>query len=266
MNRKKKKETVIAVMTIVILFFVILLGGIRYRILGSSSGIVEEKSDIHSDVQNETDLENLSAVDEDISENFGFDDQPDAEIDTNPVIHSVTDNRETKLVYSFAGEQMQQEVEKLVENYYTNQGKEELHSFVLQTVQEQYGDSLNSINSTILPDITGQLQLATGDINQLKTLLGTVSKEYGSDKASFNTLIQTLSDRIASVEETRASSAALWELKEELSNLSSLLNNYMITVDESLNGITLYVEEGDLFGSWTDEEGNLISKKLDFAQ
>lgn len=273
MNRKKKKETVVAVMVIVILFFAILLGGIRYRILGSSTKDVVEEIDSEKQQEAGTDTISHSAEDNKATNSNAMENHATESnvieknvIEKNVIENDVIENKETKLMHSFSSEQMQQEVERLVENFYTKLGKEELYTYILQIVEEQYGDLMDADSSASTPDIAGQLQLAAGDIENIKTLLAAGSTEYDSDKASLDALIHNLSDRIANVEGSRASNGELWELKEEFNQLSTVLNNYMITVDESLNGITLYVEEGDLFGSWTDEEGNLISKKLDFAQ
>ena len=166
MNRKKKKETVVAVMVIVILFFAILLGGIRYRILGSSTKDVVEEIDSEKQQEAGTDTISHSAEDNKATNSNAMENHATESnvIEKNVIENDVIENKETKLMHSFSSEKMQQEVERLVENYYTKLGKEELYSYILQIVEEQYGDLMDADSSASMPDIAGQLQLAAGDI------------------------------------------------------------------------------------------------------
>ena len=68
------------------------------------------------------------------------------------------------------------------------------------------------------------------------------------------------------MENSETTNEEVENMKTKLGILSSSLDQYSAKLDEALNGIILYIEDGHLYGRWTDEEGNVISKKLDFAQ
>ncbi len=111
--------------------------------------------------------------------------------------------------------------------------REELHSFVLQTVQEQLAalndgkeqvnetnvaqELLDYINGTVVPDMTEQLQLSDGKIDNLTTSLDAILAEYDSDKSSYDVRINTLKDRIDAVETHGVTKEELEKAKADLS-------------------------------------------------
>lgn len=113
--------------------------------------------------------------------------------------------------------------------------REELHAFVLQTVQEQLAalndgkeqvnettvtqELLDYINNTVVPSMTEQLQLSGGKIDNLKTSLDAISTEYDSDKESYDARINTLKDRIDSMETHGTTNEELEKAKADLADL-----------------------------------------------
>lgn len=158
----------------------------------------------------------------------------------------------------------------------------QLHTYVLQTVQEQLAaleeeseefdgqamkqEILGYIDNTVVPDMANQLQLTNGNINNLSDSFSAAQNEYQNDKEASESRLDALDGRLAAMESNAASKNDLQDVQDNVDSIGSQLGEYSIFVEQSLNGVTLYVEEGELYGKWTDEEGNVISKKLDFAQ
>lgn len=84
---------------------------------------------------------------------------------------------------------------------------------------EEREELLDYINGTVVPNMTAQMQLSDGKIDNLKNSLDAILTGFDSDKASYDTLINTLKDRIDSMETHGATNEELEKTKADLTDL-----------------------------------------------
>ncbi|MGN0427776.1 MAG: hypothetical protein ACI4F0_08245 [Agathobacter sp.] len=244
MNKKKKIGIATALM-ILLLFAICLLVSCNKKV---NKEISKETTDTRESFQNERLQEELAAYNEQMREEMtAYMEKYLADIKLTESISEeelqiISEDISTGIIESIPQESLLEEE------------KEELQRFVVKMVQEQ------------MALFKEEKSEADGDIDDLKTSLAAESSEYAGDKAAYDALFDRLTNRIAEMESSGATNEEVENMKTKLGLLSSSVDKYSTKLDETLNGIIFYIEDGHLYGRWTDEEGNVISKKLDFAQ
>ncbi len=93
-------------------------------------------------------------------------------------------------------------------------------SAVLTPELEEY------INSTVVPNLTAQVQMYNGETEDLKESLEAISAGYIEDKAAYDKLINSVSTQLKEMDIKAASEEEVDAVKKDLASLSKVLVNY----------------------------------------
>lgn len=142
-----------------------------------------------------------------------------AEISTgvlNSLPESTLSENETFKIREMISEAITEEITNL------NSGKE-ISSEYTTVLTEQLQDY---INKTIVPNITADIQISKGAIDDLKSSLSNLSTEYKLSQTEYDLLIDDLYSKFANLDKNSGSVTDITNIKNDITKLSEVLESY----------------------------------------
>ncbi len=137
-------------------------------------------------------------------------------------------------------------------------------------ISNLYGEADNSVTiELLLAQIQANTELTENQKTELMEIIANLQISTDADIEEVKELLNTeVSNRVTAIAEacTELNTTLNTAIEQLSQDITAKLDALSAELDGSLNGITFYAEDGHIYAEWIDEEGNSVTKKLDFAQ